>query len=314
MKKSLNKKAEMTSKMLIGLILLIISFALILILIFNFNFDDTIDRSVCHTSVILRGTITDKFDLKEAVPLKCETRKVCITSKSFGKGECEKELGDKYNTIRVSSDKEKMQSEINMFIAREMADCWEMMGAGKIQIFAREFELSKLTKKCSVCSRIAFDDTIKTKIDKVNGLETYLMNYNVPNKNISYFEFLFRTNKKISLKKDEFSTNQKAIVFVEFAKSEAILKTYGGLMAVGSGIIGGVLLGPGGAIVGFVGGYMIGSKSGAEIERYNTIGKFGEEFPKLEIGKGKLFSSTSFFIDYDESLNKLECKSFENIA
>ena len=42
-----------------------------------------------------------------------------------------------------------------------MAECWWMMGEGKLDIYARWFELKNERKRCNFCARIAFDKGLK---------------------------------------------------------------------------------------------------------------------------------------------------------
>ena len=310
--RNLNKKGALEAKMLISIILLIAGFGIILFMYSQLNWTGNIDREVCHESVILRGTLPEKsiISTKDVVPLKCKTRNICITSKLFGKGNCN-EFGNEYNTIRISKD--KMEQEIKMTIAREMADCWSMMGEGKIKIFSRGI---KTKKSCSICSRIAFDNSIKENPTKIKEFGKYLINHKVPNKEISYWDFLSSglDKKNYDSNTDVLSSDEKAIIFVETGQTIApqfiadVLKagtgcTLGAKMGAGIGFIvpGGVATG---GLVGCVGGAVIG---------IDLIGKLGEEIDKkLESVE---FSSANFLVDYSKkSIDELGCDSLESIS
>lgn len=310
-----NKKGEMSSKMVVSMILLIAAFGILLIVYFKLNPGGEINREVCHNSVVFKMTLPESklVEPKDAINLRCKTRKVCITDKTIGKGECSDELGVEYDTIRVSKDKVKQEKEIKMFVAREMADCWAMMGEGKGQIFSREIT-SKET--CVVCSRISFDKSIKGNTKEIIGLGEYLTSYKVPNKEISYWNFLNsgagegRFDKNL----DKFSTSQKAIVFEE-AGSSTIFSWASGFLGGSSGAIIGTKLGaifgsiviPApivgtavGSALGFIGGGIVGAISGSE---------FNDRF------QGAEYASSWIFLDYDKSkISELECTSFENLA
>jgi|TARA_B100002003_G_scaffold27167_1_gene22519 hypothetical protein len=221
---NLNKKGALEAKMLISIILLIAGFGIILFMYSQLNWTGNIDRQICHESVILRGTLPEKsiISTKDVVPLKCKTKNICMTSKLFGKGDCN-EFGDEYDTIRISESKK--EQEIKMAIAREMADCWSMMGEGKVQVFSRELKSGLITSKGVICSNIAFDNSIKSKIDKVEGIQEYLEKYNAPNKDVSYLKFFTNNYPKssdsiVGERKDIINLDkEQSIIFVEFDRT-----------------------------------------------------------------------------------------------
>ncbi|MFQ5531713.1 MAG: hypothetical protein ACE5ES_03805, partial [Candidatus Nanoarchaeia archaeon] len=173
------KKGALTQQQLISIILLVVGFSIVLFAFPKILFSGTIDREVCHESVILRATAGEIGPLDVAtdtVPLKCKTRDICLTSKFFGKGECRDEFGEKgYDTVRIRGDEKDQETLVKQTIAREMADCWAMMGQGKIQVFAKELlGLPSTSSKGVICSKFAFDNTIKEELNEVSGLEEYL--------------------------------------------------------------------------------------------------------------------------------------------
>ena len=50
----MNKKAELTTQQLIGLIVLIVSFGVILFLILRLDLGETSKKEICHNSVLLK--------------------------------------------------------------------------------------------------------------------------------------------------------------------------------------------------------------------------------------------------------------------
>src|SRR3989344_2606847 len=157
--------------MVVTIVLLLAGFVVILLVYSQIAFESNVDRTVCHESVILRGTLSTNFELKETVPLKCKTEKICVSSNFFGKGDCKDELGNKYSSVKISSDAEKKEQEVKSMIAREMAACWSMMGEGKIQVFTGDLKLDAAKEKCVVCSRISFDDETKKELNnEINGM------------------------------------------------------------------------------------------------------------------------------------------------
>jgi len=290
--KKQKKRAEMTSTQIVTMILLIAGFAIILYVFNQVGFTKEIDREVCHESVILRMTLPDTLNLKNLPSLRCKTKKICITDNLIGKGDCEKDLGDKYETIKISKDKKEREKQINAFIARELADCWSMMGEGKGQIFTRNL---LTTNRCSICSRIAFDVELKKELKEVMGLQDYLVSYKIPNTDFTYWKFLTNImsieNYDFSL--DKFSTEQKAIIFMEIAESDWI-----STLTETIGTVGGIFIGykTGNPVKSAVLGYIVGS----------AIGKFiDNEHP---------YRTSWHFIDYDpDKIKELDCSSLENI-
>ena len=303
-----NKIGEIVSSQFVNIVLVIVGFGILVLVFASVGWTEEIDRETCHASVILRGTLPDIVGSKNIVNLKCQTMKFCITDKVFGKPDCKEDFkGEKFETIRVSKD--KGEEEINRFVARELASCWNMMGQGKIQIFTREITTEK---RCSICSRIAFDKDLKKDLEgEVKGLGNYLLIHEVPNQDVSYLDYLASDLSSENYNKtlDWFSTEQKAVVFIEIGNSKAwswffqIIEAGGwGAIGVKTGSMIGSIFGPigtgTGAVVGGVTGIVFGWIDGEKV---------GEVF------EGKKFISGHAFGDYD-ALKKLECSSFESIG
>ena len=296
-----NKNGEMTSSQLVTIILLIVGFAILIFVFASVGWTEEIDREVCHTSVILRATLPDTFNLKDLTPLKCQTAKFCITDKTFGKGECEEfKAKEKFETIRVSKD--KTEEEINRFIARELASCWAMMGEGKVQIFTRE---TTTEKRCSICSRIAFDKSLKEDLNgEVKGLGNYLLTREVPNQDISYWKFLTEgvSSENYNENLDLFSTDEQAIVFFEVDNTKIgnwLGAGAGGTIGIAIGVVcpvAGITIGT----ISFVTGVIMGEHYGEKV---------GDKMMERQFHTGWSFGN---YKEY--ALKKLECSSFESIG
>ena len=76
----MKKKAELTTKQLVTIIILITSFIIILFLFFRLNLGPVNDKEICHNSVIMKSK-----SLPGQGALNCKTSYVCIS----GGGECE---------------------------------------------------------------------------------------------------------------------------------------------------------------------------------------------------------------------------------
>jgi hypothetical protein len=140
------KKGDITTQQIVLLIILIASFAVILFFIFRLNLGETNAKEICYNSVVSRGASVLPSD---SIPLNCQTTYVCITKD----GSCKKMSGTK------EIKKVKTKDEVYDTLANEMADCWWMFGEGKINYVGKDLTPEKLY--CSICSQIAFDDSLK---------------------------------------------------------------------------------------------------------------------------------------------------------
>ncbi|MEK6841581.1 MAG: hypothetical protein AABX91_00320 [Nanoarchaeota archaeon] len=163
----MNKKAEMTTAQLIGLIVLIVSFAILLYFLFRLNLGGTTNEEICRNSVIAvdrtKGTLAS---------LDCRTNYVCIS----GGDDCSETFSTK---VKVNPEN---KDEIMKAIADEAVSCWNMFGEGKAN-YIGPVEGAGITGGvyCGICSTIRFDDKIQEKTPKITYLE--------------YYNFLQRTKK-----------------------------------------------------------------------------------------------------------------------
>jgi len=324
----MDKKGSIIYDHLGEIILTLLGVVLIISVYYLFFSQSDINRETCYDSVLAKGTLPDILGTKDVASLRCTTRKICLTDKTFGNGDCKEEFGsDKYETVRLGSDAAKRENEVNKFFARELADCWSMMHKGELQIFTRE---SSKTQSCVVCLRIGFDKELKMELDsKVKGIGDYILMHEVPNQNMSYWKYLTGTSEseffsKLNergtgaemLKNNYFSTEQKAIVFIEVGSSTFWESILGKIGATGMGVVGlkagsfiGSFLIPVpvvGTVVGGTAGLATGVILGWVVGE-NTGGYF----------TGKKFGSSQMLVDYNPSdpkeLKDLQCTSFENI-
>jgi len=198
-----SKKAELTSASIVGLVLLVLGFVIVLIFYFQLSGTERVDTEVCHQSVVYRATLPDVAGLKEYVPLKCKTRKICITAGFFA-GECKEFEGSKGITkVKVGNER-----EIEKTIADKVLSCWQMMGEGKVPVFtegmAQQYGIGTVGSSCVVCNRIAFDKeslgNAGIDLDKVDVMDFMIRN-RIPGKNISYFTYLAGEGGLISLER-----------------------------------------------------------------------------------------------------------------
>lgn len=198
-----NKRAEISTTWIITIILLVIGFSILLFFILKFLWGPSVDRETCHQSVVLRASLPEV--MQGFVPLKCKSTKFCISSgllggKCDGKGqEFEGEVG--ITRVRVSS-----VDEINMFLSREILECWKMYGEGKLSLYspslANKFGFGTSYSTCLFCSRIAFDlDSLKKSnidINQVN-VKDYMLTHQAPEQQVSYAQYLAGEKGQIAL-------------------------------------------------------------------------------------------------------------------
>lgn len=144
----MDKRGELTTQQIVILIILIISVVIILYFLFRLNFGATSEKEICHNSVIMKGNTP----LSDEVSLNCQRTYVCLTKD----GTCES---------MTNPDLKKVNSlpEIYEILADEMADCWWMFGEGQVNYVGKDF---KENLYCSICSQIAFDDSVS----KIEGI------------------------------------------------------------------------------------------------------------------------------------------------
>lgn len=176
-----NKRGELTTQQIIILIILILSFAVILYFIFSLNLGEESDNEICRNSVVLRANSVLGAD---SVPLDCRRQYVCITED----GSCEKMTSPKIIEVKTKDD-------VYQALADELAECWWMFGEGKLNY--AESDLTG-TLYCSICSQIAFDDSVEKEIFKSKEIDEktvydYMSRHNYSSGK-SYLKYIFGTN------------------------------------------------------------------------------------------------------------------------
>lgn len=141
-----NKRGELTTKQLVTIIILVVSFTVILILLFRLNLGEVSNKEICHNSVLMKAQST-----LGSGPLDCKTNYVCIS----GGGDC-KGFNEDYKL------EAKTEKEIKNIIKNETADCEWMFSDG-------EFGWLDGKNHCAICSIIKFNsDTKNFNMDGVD--------------------------------------------------------------------------------------------------------------------------------------------------
>ena len=247
-----SKKGELTTQQIVLLIILIMSFIVILYFLIKLNVGPSGEKEICHNSVVMKGNpVLSKGDIS----LNCQRTYVCLTKD----GSCEQMTNPNIKEVETFEETYRV-------LADEMADCWWMFGEGKVDYVGDKL---KQDNYCSICSQVAFDDSIKEipefSSGKINQDEfyDYLAKTPVSEGNINYAEYFFGTNDITALKADVLNSknNSKGIgtfgtinlnehYFVMMGITSEIGKTY---KLIGIGVIVLAFLTP----VGWVGGAII---------------------------------------------------------
>ncbi|GEM_PF-971442 len=337
------EKGEISVGMIIAIIIVIVSLVILALTYYQMVKENDLDRQTCQTSAMMRGTIPDSIpesQIKDLVQLKCKTKKICVTTNVIQKGECQEEFGSlegKYSTYRISNNKEKAEKQIKTLLAREMADCWDMLGRGAYQIFKRELTAKNAFASYGViCSRIKFDKTVTDEkngpqIKELTRFNEYLLRYKHPNMNVSYWDFLRNSydgetmnilfGQSISGSQTSSNKNQNNLeeffnVKVNLTKTQAIMYVEASPTAIGP-LIGASVGGLIGTIVGanagshLFNGFFIGGSVGwgagdfVQMKMLNWDGLFPEGS----------YAASIFLIDYTmESFEKFNRKANFQIA
>jgi hypothetical protein len=313
------KKGQNSAGFIVGIVLVVITIFVLVLVYMQLSTKGEMDRNVCHQSVVVRGTLGATPVGSDTFELKCKTKRICVTAV---KGEdCKKSMGSEAVIYQVNGTLENKQKQMRQLIAREMADCWSMMGEGKLNVFSREWtKEAKFSSVGVVCTRIAFDDSIiavesGNTISTLDGMNAYLLSHKVPGKQISYWDYfrdtadgdtlqLFSGEDFVKAGGNISSTvlnlsSQKAIVYFEF-KADTMAKRIG-QMAGGGGVLIGSLFTPLGRGLSLVGGptaalaavgagVYYGGEIGEKIQSYFSTNPISNEVDKSISGL--------FLIDY----------------
>ena len=186
--KSIGKKGELMTKFIISIIILVVSFVVILFLVFQFDTKSSIDKEVCHQSIVLRGT-ANLLEAGEAIPLNCKTEKICITMSGNDCVEFTNTKNDPINKIKISSNPEIAREEIMEVFADNMVSCHNMLGEGKINFFPN-YQFDSYNYGL-ICNWIVFDQQIKDNMQDILYPEFYNYLGKQTINDQSYLEYLY---------------------------------------------------------------------------------------------------------------------------
>lgn len=307
------KKGDVTVAQIVGLVMAVVGFVVVIILLTSLDFETYSDEEVCRLSVLSRATSEEvKGGASNLIPLKCTTKKICITSKS--KKECNQFIGEK-DIVEVDvslRDREEAKKIIEKTAAEAMYSCWKMMGEGKIDLFAPEMSFSdpvftvkpELGPSCVICSRIALGndllegDAYENIVKKVD-VNNYIQDNGPPGSSLTYLNLLtdssvdsytnvdgslFEKGYEEAKKKEGYveskeTTNQLSVVFMQMKVSKASWGEVAGDQALlTSGVlVGGALLTPLGKLVTTLPGAIISVATIAGTAGYAALAQYNNQ-------------------------------------
>ena len=279
-----NKKGQSMKLMylIIGLIIAALLFTFVSKLGGIFNTET--DKDACHTSVLLRGkTIAGVATGQLSTPLTCSTEKKCLT---MG-GDCP--VG--YEKISVFNE-----NDIKAELAGSLYDCWWMLGGGEVDFLGLSLSSFQDKQACLFCSRIYFDDQIKSKYPKISGLANYLASTPIPGTSTKYSDYLFGQKNLASMNNLTINTNKDYVISFLMAKS-------GRAGYLAGAVTGAILLifPPAGVVVGSV--YLIGIGTVGALSGFQAI----RAMPAGDVILG--------LIPFDsESITQFGCQTLERVS
>ena len=321
---SKKRRGELTTQQIVGLIILITSFAVILFFFLRLNLGEETDKELCRNSVVLKGS---SILPSGSTSLNCYRSYECLTKD----GTCEELTNPEVIKVKSFND-------IYQKLAENMANCWWMFGEGKI-----DYIETGLTKGnyCSICSQILFDDSlkeinvgseieiknIKEGIISKDKLYDYLAIKKMPRKDINYAEYFFGTNdiekiKKRSVEEKKASTFGYIKVGEQYFVVMGIINEVSILSWAGAGAAAGSIAAGGLAVVGTVffvsnpvgwvsGALIIGLSAGVAGTVGSEIsGFFGPEIGAITVkGKGieNQFMAPTIVEAKSDKFNYLSC-------
>jgi hypothetical protein len=287
-----NRRGEMTSQQIVILIILIASFAILLFFLFRLNLGSETEMEVCHNSVVARGSAVIPT---EAVPLDCKRGYICITQD----GSCE-------DMTKPIKKKVKTKEEIYDVLANEMADCWWTFGESELNYVGEDL---KPKMYCSICSQIAFDDSVKKivssgELDKKEFYQ-YLALKNMSGSDITYAKYLLIGDTYDAFEGD-FGIIDLDKQYYSLIGMTSDVSTLG-YVGLGAGIAAGLLLTPitGGTSLVSVVGFLSVATAG-------TAGYFVAPIIQGKIGNN--FIPPSLIEVNSKEFDSLECKEIATIS
>jgi hypothetical protein len=290
------KRGELTTQQIVILIILIVSFIVVLIFILLLHSDNVGDKQICHNSVVMRGTSVLP---SKSLPLDCKTRYICLSKD----GTCEKMTNPEIMKVKYKED-------VYEVLAKEMSDCWWMFGEGKIDYVGKDFWTSHFY--CSICSQIAFDDSMDDvfpsgRFDEGEFYNSYLATEEKGDTDLTYSEYLYGIKDFSQIHSGPFKEidiDEQYYIMMGIKSNEAGVKWAGGAGAL-IGLTAAALIFPPGIPAYIVGALIVGAGgTGGYFLGGVFKGDSGNEFllPTIVEADSEVFDSLDDACDYISTL------------
>lgn len=275
------KRGAVESYFVVTILLAILGFVIVLYFLLGLDLEKQSEDEVCRLSVLTRATSPEA--VQSAVPLKCRTKKICLTK---GDGTCAEQFaGEDPEIVKLTGDDGKIRNEIAKVSADAMLNCWKMMGEGKLDLFGKfadQLGFGNAQATCMICSRIVVDKSIPLDVLKEVNINSYMEETVIPELGVNYLSALsggsvtsyakrdpvqenvfgkfqgflgndasrtFQLDKESEIEKLDarLTVNKEnrelALVFMQF-KTVAPKKVFDNLLALGGTAVGAVALSP----------------------------------------------------------------------
>ena len=182
-----------TSNLLKGLIIMLVILVIFLLFMARTRdvFKEKTAKQICKADVYGKAALGIK-------PFKAIQR---ITEAIRGSPDIVSEVNCPTQDVIITEnlDTKEGKARAKYEIAKAMYDCWDQFGEGKFELF--ETKIIGVEMYCVMCHHITFKDKNK----EINGFIDYLQSNNIPNNDITYFEYLtgFQTAEEIAKFRDD---------------------------------------------------------------------------------------------------------------
>ncbi len=241
-----HKEGAVDAAVIIGVLLAIVGFIIVLFFFSEFDFSSYSEDELCKLSVLSRAS--SPANVQSAIPLKCTTKKICLSKNE----DCKRNFaGEKIEKVDVSGSEDAIAKQIAKTSADAMLDCWKIMGEGKLDLFGSFWTQSGWSESkptCVICSRIAVDESVSKDILEKVDINKYMRDNVIPELGVNYisaftgggaisyvsadpakenaFKEFAEKNTNVVLSESR-ENRELAIVFMQFRppKVEDVLKT-----------------------------------------------------------------------------------------
>jgi len=205
-----NKKALLSLNSLIALILILLAGAVILYFVFIYSLDLSVASNVeaCRESILIASQ-SKRVGNAPLFPLNCPRKDLIIKKED------------------IVEDNQIVQKKARKIIADAMAECFYMVGEGKVDPFSNFDHIGM--GLCLVCKKIKFDESLKSFIEDykdssefdpdehtIKFTPEFLLNNIMPGTSETYAKYIYNVE-------DSFDENVILYLFVGEIKNNAVI-------------------------------------------------------------------------------------------